>query len=114
MNRAERRRQNRHDQKKTKTYTMTEEQMAILKNNMTEIVANEFLEAVFGISVLVVHDKFGELMRKTKDGKSREERFFDMCMKLYGSFEDGYLTLEDIRQTLCEECGAEFKYKGKE
>ena len=109
MGRAERRRQQKMDKKKTRTYVLTQNDMDRMKNQMVEAVANELLESVFGISVMVLHDKFGELMRREVDGKSREERFFDMCLNLYDAYENGYLTLDDIRKTLQEECGAEFK-----
>ena len=111
MGRAERRRQQKMDGKKMRKYILTQNDIDRMKNQMAEIVAEELLESVFGISVMVLHDKFGELMRKEVDGKSREERFFDMCLNLYNSFESGYLTLDDIRKTLQEECGAEFRRK---
>lgn len=84
MGRAERRRQQKMDKKKTRTYVLTQNDMDRMKNQMVEVVADELLESVFGISVMVLHDKFGELMRRE-------------------------LTLDDIRKTLQEECGAEFK-----
>ena len=109
MGRAERRRQERDKIKAQKTYNYTENDLKRIKNEMVEVVASEFLEAVFGISIMVLHDKFGNLMRKEVDAKCREERFFDYCIDLYDSYEKGYLTLDDIRQTLEKECGARFK-----
>ena len=113
MGRADLRRKSREKIKSQKIYNYTEEDLRRIKNNMVEMVASEFLEAVFGISVMVLHDKFGNLMKKSIDGKSREERFFDYCIDLYDSFEKGYLTLDDIRKTLEEECGTKFKREKK-
>ena len=106
MGRADRRRAQKKKEKKPRTYTMTSVEIAALKEDMAKTVANELLVKVFGISVMVIHDKFGLLMRKEIDGRSREERFFDYCMELYSSFEQGYLTLDDIKGCLWDECGA--------
>ena len=111
MGRAELRRKSREKIKSQKIYNYTEEDLRRIKNNMVEMVASEFLEAVFGISVMVLHDKFGQLMKKDVGGKCREERFFDYCIDLYDSSEKGYLTLDDIRSTLEEECGTRFRRK---
>lgn len=106
VSRAARRRTERENEKKPRTYTMTSMQIAALKEEMTKAVADELLAKVFGIGVMVIHDKFGLLMRKEVDGKNREQRFFDYCMELYESFEQGYLTLDDIKNCLRDECGA--------
>lgn len=47
---------------------------------------------------LVLHDKWGY-------GKQRIERFVWQCIDMLNAFNDGYLTVEDIHQTLKEECG---------
>lgn len=111
MGRAELRRQQKQKNKSKKTYNYTENDLKRIKSEIVEIVASEFLEAVFGISIMVLHDKFGKLIKKDVDGKCREERFFDYCIDLYDSFEKGYLTLDDIRIALEEECGAKFRRK---
>lgn len=113
MNRAERRRMEKEKAKAPKTYTMTYADIAKLKDDMTQVIADELLVKVFGIAVMVVHDKFGQLMRKDVNGESREQRFFNYCMDLYDSFEQGYLTLEDIKDCLRNECGA-IARKGRE
>lgn len=106
MNRAERRRMEKEKAKHPKTYTVTYADISRLKDEMTQVIADELLAKVFGIAVMVIHDKFGKLIRKDVDGQSREQRFFDYCMDLYDSLEEGYLTLEDIRDCLRDECGA--------
>lgn len=111
MTRAERRREQRRNDKKTVTRTMTIAQIQQLKHDMSVLIADEMLMKVFGIATLVIHDKFGTLMRKEVDGIGREERFIDECMKLHEAFENGYLTLEDIQETLTEECGLTLKIK---
>lgn len=106
MGRVERRRAERERNKKPQTYIMTATEIAALKAEITKAVADELLAKVFGIGVMVIHDKFGQLMRKEVDGRSREQRYFDYCKELYDSFEQGYLTLEDIRDCLRDERGA--------
>lgn len=106
MKRTEIRRQRRQQEKRNVTRNMTIGQMQELKQRLTETVADELLLKVFGISVMVLHDKFGSLMKKADGGKTREERFLEECLNLYDSYEKGYLTLEDIERTLEEECGA--------
>lgn len=54
MGRAERRRQERDKIKAQKTYNYTENDLKRIKNEMVEVVAGEFLEAVFGISIMVL------------------------------------------------------------
>ena len=104
MNRAERRREQRNQGKKEVTRTMTLGQIRQMKQEMTELVADELLMKVFGIATLV---------KKEVDGKSREERFVDECERQYELFEKGRLTLEDIKETLKEECGITMERKNK-
>ena len=62
---------------------------------------------MLGIPVMVIHDKFGSLMKK--DG--REEKFSDYILDLYDSYEKGFVSLEDLTKVLKEECGLEFKFR---
>ena len=91
-------------QKKEKTYTFTQSEIQALKDQMTKAIADELLLKVLGISVMIIHDKFGLLIRRETDGKSREKRFAEMWMDSYHGFEDGYFQLEDIQDVLREEC----------
>ena len=60
-----------------------------MKKDMAELIADELLMKVVGIATLIIHDKFGMLMKKEVDGKSREERFIDEWEKQYELFEAG-------------------------
>ena len=57
------------------------------------------------IPVMVIHDKYPQLMRREVDGKPRAERFADLCLDLYDSFNRGYITLDDLADCLWEEAG---------
>ena len=60
------------------------------------------------IPVMVIHDKYSLLMKKEVDGKSRTERFFDLCMDFYEEFHEGRVTVKDFVDTLEEETGSKF------
>lgn len=109
MSRAERRREMRGQEKKEVTRVMTIVQIQQMKKDMAELIADELLMKVVGIATLIIHDKFGMLMKKEVDGKSREERFIDEWEKQYELFEAGRMTLEDIQEVLRDECGITMK-----
>lgn len=111
MSRAERRREMRGQEKKEVTRVMTIDQIQQMKKDVADLIADELLMKVVGIAALIIHDKFGMLMKKEVDGKSREERFVDECERQYELFEKGRLTLEDIKETLKEECGITMERK---
>lgn len=67
------------------------------------MVADELLAKVLGISVLVINDHFSDLIRLEVDGKNRAKRFTEQWWKTYKAFEQGRITLEDIRKVLREE-----------
>ena len=100
MSRAERRREMRGQEKKEVTRVMTIAQIQQMKKDMADLIADELLMKVVGIAALIIHDKFGMLMKKEVDGKSREERFIDEWEKQYKLFEAGRMTLEDIQEVL--------------
>lgn len=87
MSRAERRREMRGQEKKEVTRVMTIAQIQQMKKDMADLIADELLMKVVGIAALIIHDKFGMLMKKEVDGKSREERFIDEWEKQYKLFE---------------------------
>lgn len=41
-----------------------------MKKDMADLIADELLMKVVGIAALIIHDKFGMLMKKEVDGKS--------------------------------------------
>ena len=60
---------------------------------------------MLAIPVTIVHQHYGQLMKKEVDGKSRCERFADLCIDLYKSFEKGEVTLDDLKKHLQDEAG---------
>lgn len=84
---------------------MTIGQMQQMKDELTTEVEDELLMKVVGISVLIIHDKFGSLMKREVDGQGREQRFVDEFQKMFRALSEERLTLDDIKDTLQEECG---------
>lgn len=100
---------------KVSTYNFSLDQINKIKQDAaTEAMDKAFL-LMIRIPVMVLHDKFSELMRKEVNGQCREERFVNLCMDLYELFQDDYVTLDDLAQCLKEEVGLTIKLhrKGK-
>lgn len=80
-------------------------------NKLKSLLVTDALDTAFilmlGIPVMVLHDKYGQLIKKEVDGKGRLERFTDLILDLYDSYIKGYLTLDDIHKVLKEEGGVE-------
>ena len=87
----------------------------ILSEDFKKQAANDAADIAFllmlAIPIMVIHDKYPQLMRREVDGKSRAERFADLCLDLYDSFEKGYATLDDLAQCLWEEAGIKLEKK---
>lgn len=105
MNRAERRRAEKNSTKKTATYNLTVDQI----NQMKQEIKDEAIEVAFtlalAIPVLVLKDKYPQLMRREIDGKSREERFADFCLDWFDNVQRGLVSVEGIVDQLYEETG---------
>lgn len=104
MNRAERRRLSRESQKEP-IINIKATDIQNIKKQISESAANTVFSLMLAIPVMVLHDKYAQLMKKNVDGKTREERFADMCLELYDSYEKGYVTLEDLEDCLWKEAG---------
>lgn len=82
-----------------------------MKVDATNTAADTAFFLMLAIPVMVIHDKYPQIMRKMVDGKSREERFADLCLDLYDSFNKGYVTLDDLAECLWEEAGIKLEKK---
>lgn len=89
---------------KTPTYNFTLEQIEAMKRQAVDDAVRAVLELTLGLPAMVMRDKHGW-------GKKRLSRLADEILKLYESYDQGYLTLQDIRDTLREECGFELRPK---
>jgi hypothetical protein len=100
MNRSERRRQQKEQSKDQVRYNLSKADIKKIKDEaMTEAIDKAFI-LMLGLPVMVLHDKFGF-------GAKRLERLTDEVLELYDSYNKGFLTLDDIMNTLKEETGLE-------
>jgi hypothetical protein len=93
-------------QKKTeKFYTVSDKKLEEIKENAKNEGISEAFIMMLGLSVMTIHDHFGELWKVNGYDKGREERFTDYVLKLWEEYMEGYITLQDCLDTLKEECG---------
>jgi hypothetical protein len=100
MDRAEQRRLSRGNSKKTKTYNLTNEQLADIRK---QIIKEAMIEAVHGYSsalALCLKDKLGF-------GKTRAIRFMRDVEEIFASINEGYLSVDDVLKTVKEELDIE-------
>ena len=109
MNRAERRREGVKNTEKI--YTLNESQIKRLKDDAAKEAIDTAFILMLGLPVMILHDKYSLLMKREVDGKCREERFTDLLLDLYDSFDKGYLKLDDILKCIKEECGIDIARK---
>lgn len=98
MNRAERRRQEKAEKKKTATLNLTADQFEQFKREQSRRTAFTALTLMLGIPLMVLRDHHGF-------GKKRLETFVENCIELFDSFDKGYFTFEDIQKTIYKETG---------
>ena len=102
MNRAERRRLGKPSEP---VFNIKSSDLLHVKEQASKNAADIAFLLMLAIPVMVLHDKYSSLMKREVDGKSREERFADLCLDLYDSFEKGYVTIDDLHKCLWEEAG---------
>ena len=91
---------------KTPTYNFSLAQLNQMRDEAVDKAVGEALEWMFGLPAMVLTDKFGF----TAD---QLDKFIDEVSNLYDSVCKGYLSLDDIRNSLYEECGARIKELSK-
>lgn len=106
MSRAERRRLAKEQMKQTKTFVMTEKELS--KHTQKAIVeaVDISLNLMLGIPLLAMRD-LSTWSNGTDWGKKRLEQLADKIIEIYGDFEDGLISLDDINKVLNEEIGLE-------
>ena len=88
---------------KTPTYNFTLEQIEAMKRQAVDDAVREVLELTLGLPVMVMRDKHNWGARR------RLPKLVADIWNLYESYDQGYITLQDIRDTLREECGFEIR-----
>lgn len=113
MNRAERRKKQKQGLPTVKEPILNIKASDIqqIKKQAVDTAADTAFFLMLAIPVMVIHDKYPQIMRRTVDGKPREERFADLCIDLYDSFNKGYVAIEDLQNCLWEEAGVKIERK---
>ena len=97
MNRAERRRSAKQ-QEKPKTYVLTEDQIAQMKRDAVNEATRKAFLMFMAIPVMVLHDKFGF-------GKIRAGRFMDYALVWFESVHENETGLMELVEIAEKECG---------
>lgn len=103
MNRQERRRLG--VKKKDPMVSIKQSDINAMKEEATEKVCKLAFNLMLALPSMVIHDKFGQLMKK--DG--RIEKFVDLCIEEYRCYEEGYVRLDEMAKILKDEAGVEIK-----
>lgn len=107
MNRAERRKNG--IKGKEPVINVKVEDIDRLKADAVKEAVTYAFKLLVAIPVMVLHDNYGKLNRLMVDGKTREERFAEMILDLYDSYEKGYVTMNDLVECLEDETGMTFE-----
>ena len=84
--------------KKTPTYNLTWEQIEAMKRDACRQASRVLWELMLGLPVMVLSDKH-DFDEAKLDG------FVDDVLDLYDSYEQGYLSLQDVETALKDEVG---------
>lgn len=103
MNRAERRRNGINEPEKSIMIKTSD--IERIKQEAAERATNTAITLMLGIPLLVLHDKYSEITRKEVNGKSRLERFAEMCLFQFDCFNEGRLKIDDFHKIIWNEAG---------
>lgn len=104
MNRAEKRAlglKGKNKPQKEPIINIKVSEIEAIKQNAVEKACNLAFFLMLAIPTMVIHDKFGEIMKR----EGREERFANHVIELYDSYQKGYVSFNDLRDCLEQETG---------
>lgn len=110
MGRAEKRRAEKAEKKKTATFNLTAAQIAEIKKDATNKALDTAFIMMLAFPVMVLHDKYAKIMKK----ETRLPNFIDELLELYDSFNKDYFTIEDMVNTVEEETGVKIVIGSKD
>lgn len=103
MNRSERRRIG--IKRREPTINIRMEDVEQMKKEATKAAADWAFFMMLAIPVMVIHDHFGDLMKR----EGREQRFVDLCIDTYKCYESGLVDIQELKQVLKDEAGIEIE-----
>lgn len=105
MNRAEIRRMAKKNNKRTKTYTLTGEQIEKLKKDTVQRAIDVSRALMIAIPCNILANEYWE-----KTAKKRMDKFMAECESLYESMEAGVISLNELIQDTAELSGIKSEY----
>lgn len=103
MNRQERRRLG--IKRKDPMVSIKQSDIDRMKEEATEKGCRFAFNLMLAVPAMVIHDKFGSLMKK----EGRVEKFVELCMEEYKCYEEGYVRLDELAKILKDEANVEIK-----
>ena len=107
MNRAERRKLG--VKNKESVFTMKKSDIDKIKEDATHQSMEIAFKLMLAIPVKVLSENYGKITKLNVDGKSREERFTDLCLKLWDDFNENKVSINDLEKSLNDLTGIEIK-----
>ena len=95
MSRAEMRRKARGEAKKSKVYTLTQEQIDRIKEDASDKAVNEMLSTAFGLMLSIPTNVLARCYWE-KSASKRIPQFLEECVSLYDSVSSGVITLSEL------------------
>lgn len=105
MGRAEMRRLQKKNNKKTKTYTLTQEQVDKLKNDTVQRAMDVSRALMVGVTMNVLGHEYWE-----KSAKKRLPKLMIECESLFESMEAGVISINELIQDTVEMAGVSSEY----
>ena len=109
MNRAERRRQQRAVEKKKNTYTLTQTEIDKIKEEAAKEAIDQALVLLFTIPLNILITDYWP-----KSAHKRGREFTEKMLDLYHRWENGEVSMDDLKADLWENGGIRFEYKETE
>ena len=107
MNRAERRKLG--VKNKESVFTMKKSDIDKIKEDATHQSMEIAFKLMLAIPVKVLSENYSKITKLNVDGKSREERFADLCLDVWHDFNADKVSINDLKKILTDKCGIEFK-----
>lgn len=101
MGRAELRRIQKENEKQTKTYTLTQEQMDELYNKALKEAVKKafFLMLAIPLEILITEEYW------MQSAKEKMPKFMDEVLYLYNAYEEGSISIEEMEMDLWDFAG---------
>ena len=107
MNRAERRKLG--VKNKESVFTMKKSDIEQIKKDATHQSMEIAFKLMLSIPVKVLSENYGKITKLNVDGKSREERFADLCLDVWHDFNADKVSINDLEKSLNDLTGIEIK-----